>query len=97
PPGRAQAQACFDSVNGVLIVFGGHENVYPKRDEGKKFSDTWVYDYKADTWTEMQPKTFPPAGSTVRFLAFDPVNNVAINVGSGGNQKQTWVYRFKKQ
>jgi hypothetical protein len=97
PPARAQAQACFDSVNGVMIVFGGHANVYPKRWEGKTFADTWVYDYRADTWTEMKPKNFPTAGSTVRFMAFDPVNNVAINVVNGPKEKQTWVYRFKNK
>jgi hypothetical protein len=97
PPARAQAQACFDSVNGVMIVFGGHASVYPKRGEGRVFSDTWVYDYKADTWTEMKPKNFPPAGHTVRFMAFDPVNNVAVNVVNAGSKKQTWVYRFRNK
>jgi hypothetical protein len=94
PPPRAQAQACYDSVNGVMILFGGHANVYPKRSDGRFYTDTWVYDYKADTWTEMSPETFP-SGSDVRFMAFDPVNNVAINV-AGGSKKQTWVYRYKK-
>jgi hypothetical protein len=28
-------------------------------------------------------------------MAFDSVNNVAINVNGGGKQ-QTWVYRYKK-
>jgi hypothetical protein len=93
PPPRAQAQACYDSVNGVLIVFGGHAEVYPKRGEGRTYDDTWVYDYKTDTWTSMKPKNAPPAGSTVRFMAFDPVNNVAVNVVGG----KTWVYRFKKE
>src|SRR5262249_50925527 len=93
PPPRAQAQACYDSVNGVLIVFGGHAEVYPKRWDGRTYEDTWVYDYKTDTWTNMKPKNSPPAGSTVRFMAFDPLNNVAINVVGG----KTWVYRFKKK
>ncbi len=93
PPVRAQAQACFDPLHGVLILFGGHANVYPARWEGKVFGDTWVYDYKADTWTEMKPKNSPLAGSTLRFMAFDPVNNIAVNVAKG----QTWVYRFRKK
>jgi hypothetical protein len=94
PPRRLQAQACYDSVNGVMIVFGGHANVYPKRDQGERYTDTWVYDYAANTWTEMKPAEFPKS-SDVRFMAFDPVNNVAINV-RGGAKKETWVYRFKK-
>jgi len=85
----------FDRRIDVLILFGGHANVYPKRSEGKFFTDTWVYDYRADTWTEMKPKD-TPAGSSVRFMAFDPVNNVAINVHDGGPKKQTWVYRYKR-
>jgi hypothetical protein len=95
PEPREQAQACFDSVNGVMILFGGHANVYPKRWDGRVYTDTWVYDYKTDTWTEMKPKD-APAGSSVRFMAFDPVNNVAINVHDGGPKKQTWAYRYKK-
>ena len=35
-----------------------------------------------------------PKGSDVRFMAYDPVNNVAINV-AGGSKKETWVYRYK--
>jgi N-acetylneuraminic acid mutarotase len=95
PPPRAQAQACYDSVNGVMILFGGHANVYPKRAEGRFFTDTWVYDYQTDTWTEMKPTT-APTGSSLRFMAFDPVNNVAVNVNGNGAKKQTWVYRYRK-
>jgi Leucine-rich repeat (LRR) protein len=96
PPPRAQAQACYDSVNGVMILFGGHANVYPRRTEGRFYTDTWVYDYKADTWTEMKPKVYPP-GSALRFMAFDPVNNVAVNVTGDSAKKQTWVYRYQEQ
>ena len=95
PAPRAQAQACFDSVNSVMILHGGHANIYPRRTEGKFYTDTWVYDYKADTWTQMKPKLFP-SSSAVRFMAFDPVNNVAVNVTGEGAKKQTWVYRYKK-
>jgi hypothetical protein len=95
PPPRAQAQACFDSVNGVVIVHGGHAEVYPKRDQGRFYTDTWVYDYKSDAWTKKSPKQSPP-GSAVRFMAFDPVNNIAINVTGHGAKKQTWVYRYRK-
>ncbi|HKI32523.1 MAG TPA: hypothetical protein VKA46_11690, partial [Gemmataceae bacterium] len=95
PAPRAQAQACFDSVNGVMILFGGHAEVYPKRTEGKHYSDTWVYDYKADAWTEMKPR-LSPSSSAVRFMTFDPMNNVAINVSGDAARKETWVYRYRK-
>jgi hypothetical protein len=93
PPRRLQSQACFDSVNGVMLLFGGHANIYPKRDQGERLTDTWAYDYAANTWTELKPAAHPP-GSDVRFMAFDPVNNVAVNV-TGGAKKETWVYRYK--
>jgi hypothetical protein len=95
PPPRAQAQACFDSVNGVMLLFGGHSEVYPRRSEGRFYTDTWAYDYKANAWTEMKPKVCP-SGSGVRFMAFDPVNNVAVNVTGHVPGKQTWVYRYKR-
>jgi len=94
PARRLQAQACYDSVNGVMILFGGHANVYPKRDQGERFTDTWVYDFAKNTWTEMKPAVHP-GGSDVRFMAYDPVNNVAINVARQGPNKETWVYRYK--
>ena len=94
PARRLQAQACYDSVNGVMILFGGHANVYPKRDQGEWYSDTWVYDYAANTWTEMKPAAHPKRGDG-RFMAYDPVNNVAINVARGPKEKETWVYRYK--
>lgn len=94
PPARAQAQACFDSVNGVMLLFGGHAEVYPRRGEGRQYTDTWAYDYKTDTWTEMKPKESPP-GSAVRFMAFDPVNNVALNVTGHSGKKETWAYRYR--
>jgi len=78
-----------------MILFGGHAEVYPKRTEGKYYSDTWVYDYKADAWTEMKPK-LSPSSSAVRFMAFDPMNNVAINVSGDAARKETWVYRYRK-
>jgi hypothetical protein len=93
PARRLQSQVCYDSVNGVMILFGGHANVYPKRDQGDRYTDTWVYDYAANTWTEMKPAAHPK-GSDVRFMAFDPINNVAVNV-TGGSKKETWVYRYK--
>jgi peptidyl-prolyl cis-trans isomerase A (cyclophilin A) len=79
-----------------MLLFGGHANVYPQRSEGRFYTDTWAYDYKADTWTEMKPTVFP-SGSAVRFMAFDPVNNVTINVTGDVARKQTWVYRNKNK
>jgi hypothetical protein len=78
-----------------MILFGGHANVYPKRDQGERYTDTWVYNYATNVWTEMTPQVHPK-GSDVRFMAFDPINNVAINV-AGGVKKETWVYRYNRR
>jgi hypothetical protein len=94
PARRLQAQACYDSVNGVMLLCGGHANVYPKRDAGEWFDDTWAFDFAANTWTEMSPAVHPKR-SDLRFMAFDSVNNVAINVARGPG-KETWVYRYKR-
>jgi len=32
----------------------------------------------------------------VRFMTFDPMNNVAINVSGDAARKETWVYRYRK-
>ena len=82
-----------------MILFGGHKNVYPERDSCKDYLDTWVYDYKANTWTEMKPAVHPEYGHALRFMAYDPVNNVAIDVMPDDTRacgKKTWVYRYKR-
>jgi hypothetical protein len=95
PAPRAQARASFGGVSGVMLLFGGHAEAYPRRAEGKSYADTWAYDYKAGAWTQMKPRA-SPASSAARFMAFDPVASVAVNVSAEGNRKETWVYRYKK-
>lgn len=47
-----------------VVLFGGG-------DWEKVFGDTWVYDYDADTWTELTPATSPPARD-YHALVLDP-------------------------
>jgi hypothetical protein len=46
---------CCDEANGVLVLYGGYMESLP--DTG----DTWLYDYRADTWTEATPEASPPS------------------------------------
>jgi hypothetical protein len=78
-----------------MLLFGGQAEVYPRRTEGRFYTDTWAYDHKADAWTEVRPKLLP-ASSAVHFMALDPVNNVTVNVSADGARKETWAYRYKK-
>ena len=37
-----------------VILFGGVDEV-----TGKQFDDTWAFDSDTNTWTELQPDTYP--------------------------------------
>jgi N-acetylneuraminic acid mutarotase len=49
PPARGSAGMVYDSVNDVVILFGGYES----------FDDTWIFDYSTTTWTEVSTTTNP--------------------------------------
>ncbi|MFH2109678.1 MAG: kelch repeat-containing protein [Candidatus Bathyarchaeota archaeon] len=53
PTPRSNVGMAYDTKNGKVILFGGSSNSeYPT-------SDTWAYDFEANTWTEMHPAAFP--------------------------------------
>lgn len=53
PHARGNMGMAYDSENKVLILFGGSSNSeYP-------YSDTWVYSFESNSWTEMHPAVSP--------------------------------------
>ena len=86
PPGGPSG-AAFDSLNGVMIIWG-------EGDTGD-FHPTWAYDTRTDQWTKMNPPSEPTAskrqGHVFGHMAYDPVHNVVIMINGDGT---TWAYRY---
>lgn len=90
PPPRSfnSEQMAFDASSGTVVLFGGYGP------NGTFFGDTWVWNGKANTWTERFPATSPsPRGTT---LAYDGATKQVIIFGgeNGGGSflGETWTW-----
>ena len=78
PPIRANAAAVFDTVNQVVVMFGGTNY------QGE-LNDTWVWN--GTDWTQKFPLTSPPARDS-QAMAYDPVRQQTVMFG-GAESPQT--------
>jgi hypothetical protein len=53
----------FDAGNGVTVMYGGRRG-------SLIYADLWVYDYGANTWTELSPSN-PPLGTRLGSIVYD--------------------------
>ncbi|MCX5976760.1 MAG: hypothetical protein NTV33_08050, partial [Coprothermobacterota bacterium] len=88
PPARYNNAMAYDSQNGKVILFGGSGS------EGD-LNDTWAYDYAADTWTNRNPVSSPPARSN-HAMAYDSQNGKVILFGGVSSKflYDTWAYDY---
>ncbi|MFX1533184.1 MAG: Kelch repeat-containing protein [Promethearchaeota archaeon] len=92
-PGVRHSHAMvYDSVNQKVVLFGGHNRQ-------TILSDTWVYDFSSNNWTEMFPQTSP----NVRYghtMAYNPSNQKVILFGGksdasyGISNNDLWMYDY---
>jgi hypothetical protein len=84
----------YDSVNDVLIAFGG-EGPNPSGSA----TETYVYDINQNTWRRQSPTTGGPTtinAATYGRFKYDPENNVAFLVTVGPNWViETWAYKYR--
>lgn len=79
----------YDSDNKVVVLFGGLDNY------GSLLGDTWIYNVKTNTWTNMNPAVAPSPreGSA---LAYDSKNKKVVLHGSPhawySEPAETWTY-----
>ncbi|MFO1029440.1 MAG: kelch repeat-containing protein, partial [Planctomycetota bacterium] len=87
PPARGDHAMAYDSVRGVVVLFGGNDN------SGPLFGDTWEFDGTA--WIQRTPAIAPSprAGAA---CAFDPIlQRVVLHGGSnlsGTFYGDTWEW-----
>lgn len=92
PPGRHYSSMAYDPVSHRSILFGGAPGA---QNVEKAMCDTWAYDLAKNTWTELSPKTSPPARGW-HAMAFDEAIGKIVLFGGGPDrnhfQNDTWVF-----
>jgi N-acetylneuraminic acid mutarotase len=92
-PGAGNFHAmAYDAESDRIILFGGADlNDNP-------YTDTWAYDFEADTWERMAPDVSPP-GRYYHGMAYDAANDRVILFGGTDAWAQatfndTWAYDY---
>ncbi|MCW4050632.1 MAG: hypothetical protein NWE89_12950 [Candidatus Bathyarchaeota archaeon] len=92
---RVGHQMVFDSVNGRVILFGGHI----VEQSMTYLNDTWSYDPLENTWTLMQLDSSPsPRGG--HMMAYSQDHEVIIMFGgmnTRGRLDETWIFDCKTE
>jgi len=88
PSPRESPAMAYDSVNDRVILFGGWAN------DGRN-DETWAFDYRNNTWTNMSPANHPSA-RYAHAMAYDAVNGGVAMFGgwTGQYSDETWIYRY---
>ena len=83
----------YDSENGRMILFGGFQWY-------QWFDDTWAYNVKENTWTNLNPSVSPP-GRGAHGIVYDSKNKVVVMFGGdsgwydpGKLLSDTWIYIY---
>ena len=80
PDGRECHKMAYDSVNGVVVLFGG-------TGLAGSLSDTWTYNVTTNIWKKMYPAQTPPP-SGYNSMVYDKKNQKMIYC----SQQETWIY-----
>ena len=83
PPARqcSTPGMVYDGVTGTVLLFGGGNST-------GNLDDTWIWDGKAKTWTQLHPIHNP---STTGLMAYDEANKRVLLFG-GGTLTETWTW-----
>ena len=91
PAARSDPSMYYDVINGKIVLFGGYGG-----DSLSYLDDLWIFDVTANSWTEKQPSSSPPA-SYGHNMIYDSVNGQGILFGgrtSGGVHNDIWTYHY---
>ncbi|MHA2143215.1 MAG: Kelch repeat-containing protein [Candidatus Thorarchaeota archaeon] len=91
PSNRFITSMAYDSQSDRIVLYGGYDgqtsNIY--------FDDTWIYDFNANTWTEVFPASSPGLLLGAE-MAYDTESDRIILFGglraSSTVQDETWAY-----
>ena len=90
PPARSNHAMVYDSDGGQVLLHGGSA-------EDAQFNDTWAYDPRANTWTELDPAGDMPSPRAFSAMVYDPTTGRAILFGGWDYEdyldvNDTWAY-----
>ncbi|MCH8908320.1 MAG: hypothetical protein IH840_14630, partial [Candidatus Heimdallarchaeota archaeon] len=83
PSQRYGHRMVFDPVTEKVIMFGGFAG-------STTVAETWIYDYTANSWTQVTPLVSPSARQAHN-MVYDTINQVVLMHGGSGST-DTWVY-----
>jgi hypothetical protein len=89
PSARSGHTMAYDSANNRVVLFGGY-------DGSSYLSDTWIYNYGTNTWTQVNPSTSPSVRSE-HAMVYDSVKNRCVLFGGYNGTARlydTWVYSY---
>jgi len=95
PAARESGSVVYDSVNNVLMMYGGDAG-------GSPFGDVWILSNAngsggTPTWTQLSPTGTPPMSRTGQTATYDSTNNrmtVFGGIFSGITLTDAWVLTF---
>lgn len=90
PAARGRHAMVYDSADHQVLMFGGSGTAY--------FSDTWVYDPAANTWTNLKPSGSVPYKRECPAMVYDSATGKVILFGganTSGYFNDTWAYGGK--
>ena len=74
PPMKTEFSMVYAAFHEQIIAFGGRDKNFDNVNE------TWAYDYKAKTWTNLQP-AFGPLWRANHAMIYDPARNKTVMFG----------------
>jgi N-acetylneuraminic acid mutarotase len=97
PPTRVDCAMAYDESVSKIVLFGGFDS------KQTVYADTWVYDPKANTWTNLHPSGKVPSARSNLAMAYDPESRKVVLFGglvgkgfSSSRVNDTWTYDSKK-
>ena len=88
PEARQMHGMTYVPERDIFVLFGGR-----RLDGGPAFNDLWAYDYKLNTWDELEPVGSPPAQDHVTIAHYDSATKLILYAGVESNAAATtWAY-----
>jgi N-acetylneuraminic acid mutarotase len=84
PSERYGMSAVYDPVSDRVLTFGGVGIETDPVPTEVLYDDMWEYDYNANSWSEVNQLTRPPA-RVFAHMAIDPLTRVIVLFGGGGH------------
>lgn len=89
PGAREQHHMAYDSINHVVVLFGGIGHV---GNVWSTYNDVWIYEYQTNTWAQLSPSISPTPRWLGAFVQDTNSNRFALYGGNtaSGTTSEVW-------